>query len=528
MLLSCGFSRAQELTVESLVEDSTDMSAVEHPVVDFNEQQCGLVKVRLSVDGARFEGNVVGDVEYKANEFWVYLTEGTYRLWIKHPSFFPLEVNFRNYGIRRVLGGHTYVLTLNADALRASNPDAMRYLTMRVSPANATVYIDNVIRPTRGGVATAMVAKGQHSYRVEAQGYFPKSGTVDVGDTKQTVEVALESALVELSVSCPTADAGIYVDNVYKGKSSWTGQLLAGTYRVKAKLDGYETRDSSVAIGEAGKCAVDFPALVPIVGSLSVDFQPHGAEVLLDGKPAGMTPLRNDSLLAKSHVVKIEADGYRYECYTVWTYKGQKVTLQGSLSPIGKATPSDKVIDNLVDNMVSVGGFAISKYEVTQEEWAAVMDSLPEYLEEFPKCPVARVSWNDCQEFVRRLNAMTGKQFRLPTEAEWEFAARGGNKSKSYKYAGSDKLGDVAWCGDPNDGVKSVSFRTFAHDVGQKQPNELGLYDMMGNVAEWCQEQVVRGGSFKTTPRRMSISDRMTELPTYYSETVGFRLAMSE
>ena len=129
---------------------------------------------------------------------------------------------------------------------------------------------------------------------------------------------------------------------------------------------------------------------------------------------------------------------------------------------------------------VQVGAFEIGQHEVTQEVWAAVMGENPSYFKNCAQCPVERVSWDDIQVFLKRLNEQTGAQYRLPTEAEWEYAARGGQESRGYWYAGSDDLGAVAWYGE-NNGEKT-------HPVGQKEPNELGLYDMSGNVAEWVQD----------------------------------------
>ena len=124
--------------------------------------------------------------------------------------------------------------------------------------------------------------------------------------------------------------------------------------------------------------------------------------------------------------------------------------------------------------------YYIGETEVTQELWTAVMGSNPSYNTSGSQLPVDHVSWNDCQTFISKLNSLTGTNFRLPTEAEWEFAARGGNKSAGYTYSGSNTIDDVAWY-TSNSGGK-------AHVVKTKQPNELGIYDMSGNVWEWCSD----------------------------------------
>ena len=133
--------------------------------------------------------------------------------------------------------------------------------------------------------------------------------------------------------------------------------------------------------------------------------------------------------------------------------------------------------------------YYIGETEVTQELWAAVMGTNPSYFTSDSRLPVEKVSWNDCQTFITKLNALTGASFRLPTEAEWEFAARGGNKSQGYTYSGSNKISNVAWYGT-NSGSKT-------HVVKTKKPNELGIYDMSGNVYEWCSDWY---GSYSSAP----------------------------
>lgn len=188
---------------------------------------------------------------------------------------------------------------------------------------------------------------------------------------------------------------------------------------------------------------------------------------------------------------------------------------------------------------VTLSDFYIGKYEVTQAQWKAIMGTNPSNFSNCDLCPVEQVSWEDIQEFLRKLNAKTGKKYRLPTEAEWEYAARGGSQSRGFKYAGSNSLDEVAWYID-NSGSKT-------HPVGGKRANELGLYDMSGNVWEWCQDwygdyssntqtnpsgavsgsyRVLRGGSWYGSARDCRVSFRNLNTPTNRNGNVGFRLAL--
>jgi len=197
---------------------------------------------------------------------------------------------------------------------------------------------------------------------------------------------------------------------------------------------------------------------------------------------------------------------------------------------------------------VNVSSFTISKYEVTQKQWREIMGRSPEelYFKGCDKCPVESVSWNDVQQFIKKLNQKTGKNYRLPSEAEWEYAARGGAKSKGYIFSGSNNLKEVAWSLGKSE-AKWDAKNT--HPVGSKQANELGLYDMSGNVAEWCEDnwhdnyknapsnsqaweggskfiRVIRGGTWSSYGANNSRSDsRNRSVDTNRDQTSGFRLA---
>ena len=155
--------------------------------------------------------------------------------------------------------------------------------------------------------------------------------------------------------------------------------------------------------------------------------------------------------------------------------------------------------------------------------------------------PVDQVSWDDIQEFLSKLNSLTGQTFKLPTEAQWEYAARGGNKSRGYKYSGSNDINDVAWC-DGNSDNKT-------HSVATKQPNELGIYDMSGNVWEWCSDWFGKYDSFSQTDPRGAysgsrrvdrggcdwygvkycrVSNRDGYAPGSRDSLIGFRLALAQ
>ncbi|MGN0032177.1 MAG: formylglycine-generating enzyme family protein, partial [Candidatus Limimorpha sp.] len=229
--------------------------------------------------------------------------------------------------------------------------------------------------------------------------------------------------------------------------------------------------------------------------------------------------------------------------FTVKGVSFEMVYVEGGTFEMGGTTEqgSDPWGDEYPVHSVTLSDYYIGETEVTQELWEAVMGSNPSKFTGNNQRPVEYVSWNDCQEFIEKLNELTGKKFRFPTEAEWEYASRGGKYCKDYvyKYSGSNNIDDVAWYTD------NSSSKT--HAVGTKAANELGIYDMSGNVCEWCSDwygdyssgsqtnpqgpssgpsRVLRGGSWYYNARNCRVSDRDNGDPSNWYNYFGLRLAL--
>ena len=219
------------------------------------------------------------------------------------------------------------------------------------------------------------------------------------------------------------------------------------------------------------------------------------------------------------------------------------IKVEGGTFSMG--APSEQISDVFNSekpvHSVTLSDYYIGETEVTQELWEAVMGSNPSGFKGDNQRPVESVNWNDCQEFIKELNRLTGKKFRLPTEAEWEYAARGGKYSKDYvyKYSGSNNADEVAWYRD-NSGYET-------HPVKTKKANKLGLYDMTGNVWEWCNDRyggyqrysqtnptgpsegeyrVLRGGSYGSDDWFVRVSNRCRSTPDNRYGSYGLRLAL--
>lgn len=255
-----------------------------------------------------------------------------------------------------------------------------------------------------------------------------------------------EAAGYDVTFTCNVPSASLYIDGNANGNASGTRFLKTGSHNIRVTANGYEDYSRSITVNSSSR-------------SFSFSLVKNTTPFFLD------------------------------QTITVKGVSFQMIAVHGGTFTMGATYEQGNDADENEEpaHTVTLSDYYMGKFEVSQALWKAVMDTNPSYFKG-DDLPVEMVSWNDCQSFIHKLNSITGKTFRLPTEAEWEFAAKGGIYSKDYKYSGSNSADDVAWYwGNCNEKT---------HSVGSKSPNELGLYDMSGNVFEWCNDWY---GSYTTS-----------------------------
>ena len=667
LVMSVGaFAQADGLSVKRFDDVSTiKQYARTQPKHDSNGDYAALVLVQVLADvKVDFTGAyLLGDVEKKASEYWVYMAAGAKSLEVHCTGFEKLKVDFADVSkgaVPSLVKQCTYELVVSVPGVvHMTQTPQRQFFKFRVTPkkdAWVTVWEDGeqqTLTLNEEGMARKMFNYGTYKYMVSADRYHSQEGTFTVTKTPGELVVALQPQFGWLTINgdAVTKGAHVFATNTMTGRKTQLGtipmtqkEIDGGVYTLQIQQEKYKDYSTTVTIAE-GKTTVITPQLeanfaqltlttqsgadiyvdgrklgtgrwsgtlelgeysietrqashkssytnlsvlpqtagktivlndpLPIYGSLIVDGTPMDAVVYVDNKRVGVSPLVYGELLIGSHTVRLEKEGYAKQEKMIAVSEGQEHMLEYTLAKeMPKVTPqtaargketftvkgvsftmvgvkggtftmgatseqgSDAYDREKPTHQVTLSDYMIGETEVTQELWKAVMGSNPSYFSGM-NLPVEGVSWNDCQTFITKLNQLTGKNFRLPTEAEWEYAARGGQKSRGYKYAGSNTLSDVAWYTD-NSGSKT-------HPVKQKQANELGLYDMTGNVWEWCQDwygsyssnaqtnptgpssgsdRVFRGGSWYYSASYCRVAYRDYDSPGYRDYNLGFRVVL--
>ena len=524
---------SQELHVKSFGIAESDLSAQTQPRKDLNDKNCALVKVQFVGGISEIEGNVITPLIKHGNETWVYMPQGSRQMKVLTQSFLPVMVTFVDYGIEKLESNRTYVLILTKPM--SIIEQKKQALIIKYSPSSATVLVDNKMVRGTNGVAKVVLPVGQHSYIVASDDYESEEGTVKL---KAAAPSNLQITLSKETNTISTSTNDVATQHIVRNQIvKFSGKVvdINGQPVIGAVVEETGTKNISVtdidgnfiikAKSSSITVTVTFLGCVPKQVKLTEGTK---EEITLIEE----TYKKQPSSSASSITIPVK-DGISIEM----------VKVEGGTFMMG-ATPEMKnswTEERPIHQVTLTNDYYIGKYEVTQSLWCALMDNNPSYFKG-DNLPVEQVSWDDCQKFINKLNDITGRKFRLPTEAEWEYAARGGKKSRGYQYSGSNKISDVAWY--------SSNSEHKTQPVGLKLANELGLYDMSGNVDEWCFDRfgfysalsqtnplgaddgicrVYRGGSWEQTAGFCRSSDRSnygTSKNRIYN--LGFRLALSE
>ncbi|MEI6139778.1 MAG: SUMF1/EgtB/PvdO family nonheme iron enzyme [Mariniphaga sp.] len=490
-----------KISVKSFEQKENDLTArIDAPKKDQNGDVCAIIKVVTPQTGFIWEPDGLGIVsaEYKTGEYWLYVPYGAKRLTIKHDKLGNLIDYMYPIPIEKAM---VYIMELKTSKVITTIDNEQIASNKVLTSANSGIL--KIVTSPTGATITL--------------------GGDNIGTTPATVP-----------------------------------NLLFGDYTLTLSLPGYATTTKTFTIAE-GKTAQITETLAK-GRDVTIASEPNGAALSIDGNPVGYTPYIS-SLTFGNHTLKIQQGEKKAEKTISIPQSGDEISFSLTFDPQSFTETVNGVSFDMVAikggtfqmgskknnvekpiHTVTLSNFSIGKTEVTQTLWKAIMGNNPSYFKG-DSLPVEQVSWDDVQVFLDKLNQKTGKTYRLPTEAEWEYATGGGenNRTEFFGTNNESSLSDYTWWSANSNGI--------THVVNTKQPNSLGLYDMSGNVWEWCSDwygsysispqnnpkgassgssRVLRGGSlddiyydhFRTAFRRLISSDSHF----YY---IGFRCVRS-
>ena len=490
---------------------------------DDNDKPYAVLKIKTENINSkeRRELNFGGDAqtffeaEYREGEVWLYISYYATFIKISHEELSSTEFYFP-FDMKPKCG---YELTLVSKA--APVKEGWGSLSINTKPENgAKVLLNGRSLPQNTPYKNDMIPSGKYEITVSKERFVTTTKTIEINDGEnKSIEIEMPYIYGDLNILSEPSDATVLIDGVDYGTTplNLNKRLVAGSHELKLEKKGCATLTKQFILD--GVNTLVFNEKLETGREMSIITGCDGDKIFVDGKYVGESPL-NLSLNYEKH-----------EIYAIKAYGNDSVNLNNisgvkTVSRIISADVNDTcliqlsvdaekptfIVNGVSFDMVAVHGgtfimgcsaeqgndcysrelpthnvtlsdYYIGKLEATQQLWDAVMgNDLSKYLNDTIEHPAMYISWNDCQDFIVRLNDLTDLTFRLPTEAEWEYAARGGEKSKGYKYSGSNNIDDVAIYDlfIKNKGEK--------HFLGAKKPNELGIYDMSGSMHEYCQD----------------------------------------
>ena len=544
----------------------------------------------------------------EAEELWVYVQKNAKTVSISREGY----ISVNKYDLRTTIdAGRTYKMLLSVSGpqvylqmvlFRVKPTTAKAVVMVKSEHQNAVEEMFGIV--DENGAVAKSLPFGSYTYRVAAENFYQSEGrfTLNNQEENHVEEVTLRGNFGNITLKVES-DAVIYVDGERKGTRSWTGALKAGSHQVECRQTNHKPSLQAITIADNETRTIALPRPTPITGSLSITSHPLGAKIKIDGQDYGQTPKNITGLIVGKHTVELTSLDHEDAKQDFEIQENQTTQIEANLSTTtltnDNSNPTTATVNSTLSEedreftvkghgktitfkmkYVKAGVFQMGGYdglpkvpeehtvtltrdyyigenEISQGLWFAVMGQSPtqdgpQWQEAYgigDSYPAYNVSFEDCQRFINNLNHILGVEFRLPTEAEWEFAAKGGTKTEKRSYEKIESVREAAWFKDNSNDC--------SHPIAYKSANELGLHDMLGNVCEWCADwyedwkaewnghsyihpdpatdptgpikgefKVIHGGAWMSDYIYCSPAFRHLDKPQTRSKAIGFRLAL--